>query len=79
MISVFKSFKAEKAKKAALIAITTNLHIWMSNHPNMLFQHSEATFILPKWPIWTDKLHTIIPKAKIDLEDQKTRETEEIL
>ena len=51
----------------------------MSNHPNMLFQHSEATFILSKWPIKMDKLHTIIPKAKIGLEDQITRETEEIL
>ena len=62
-----------------MIAKTTNLHSWMSNHPNMLSQHSEATFVLPKRPIWTEKLHTINSKAKIDLEDQKTRETEEIL
>ena len=54
-----------------MIARTTNLHIWMSNHPNMLFQHSEATFILPKWPIWTEKLQTIISKANIGLEGQK--------
>ena len=63
------------AKKAALIAITTNLHIWMSNHPNMLSQHSEASFMLPKRPIWMKNLQTIISKAKIGLEDQKTRET----
>ena len=68
MISIFQSYKA---KKAALIAITTNLHSWMSNHPNMLFQHSEATFILPKRPIWTDKLQKIISKANIGLEGQK--------
>ena len=43
----------------------------MSNHPNMLFQHSEATFILPKRPIWTDKLQKIISKANIGLEGQK--------
>ena len=61
------------------VAIATNLHIWTSNYPNMLFQHSEATFLLPRWPIWKEKLHTIIPKAKIGLEDKKTRETEEIL
>ena len=54
-----------------MIAIATNLHIWMSNHPNMLFQHLEATFILPKRPIWTEKLQTIISKANIGLEGQK--------
>ena len=37
----------------------------------MLFQHSEATFILPKRPIWTEKLQTIISKANIGLEGQK--------
>ena len=71
MISVFYSFKAEKAKKAALIAITANLQSWMSNHPNMLLQHSEATFIPPKRPIWMEKLQTIVSKANIGLEGQK--------
>ena len=62
-----------------MIARITNYHSWMPNHPNMLFQHSEGTFILPKRSVWTKKLHTIKSKAKIGLEDQKTRETEEIL
>ena len=43
----------------------------MSNHPNMLFQHSEAIFILPKRPIWMEKLQTIISKVNIGLEGQK--------
>ena len=46
----------------------------MSNHPNMLFQHSEATFILPKRPIWMDKWHTIISKVNIGLEGKKNEE-----
>ena len=54
-----------------MIARTTNLHIWMSNHPNMLSQHPDATFILPKRSIWMEMLQKIILKANIGLEGQK--------
>ena len=35
--SVFWTFKATKAKKAAIVARNSNSHIWMSNDPKLVF------------------------------------------
>ena len=35
--TVFWSFKAIKAKKAAIVARNSNSHIWMSNDPKLVF------------------------------------------
>ena len=74
MISLFLSFKAIKAKKAAHLARNAKLDRWIDIFPKMLFQYPVAVFLLPKRPIWAGKSNSTILKAKTDLEDRETVE-----
>ena len=70
MISLFLSFKAIKAKKAAHLARNAKLDRWIDVFLKMLLQYPVAVFILPKRPIQAGKSNTTILKAKKDLEGQ---------
>ena len=72
MISLFLSFKAIKAKKAAHLARNAKLDRWIDIFPKMLSSYPVAVFILPKRPIWAGKSNSTILKAKTDLEDRET-------
>ena len=67
MISLFLSFKAIKAKKAAHLAGNAELNRWIDIFPKMLLKHPYAVFVLPKTPVWAGKSNTTILKAKTDL------------
>ena len=48
MISLFLSFKAKKAKKAAIVAVKAKLHMKKFVEPKILTNHPEEVFKLPK-------------------------------
>ena len=64
-ISLFLSFKAIKAKKAALVAGNANLHCGIFLDSKLLFYYSKEDFKLPLTQNWADKQKPRISKAKM--------------
>ena len=64
-ISLFLSFKAIKAKKAALVAGNANLHWGIFLDSKLLFYYPKELFKLPLTQNWADKQKPRISKAKM--------------
>ena len=64
-ISLFLSFKAIKAKKAALVAGNANLHWGIFLDSKLLFYYPKELFKLPLGQNWVGKQKPGISKAKM--------------
>ena len=64
-ISLFLSFKAIKAKKAALVGGNANLHWGIFLGSKLLFYYPKELFKLPLTQNWADKQKPGILKAKM--------------
>ena len=64
-ISLFLSFKAIKAKKAALVAGNANLHWGIFLDSKLLYYHPKELFKLPLGQNWAGKQKPGISKAKM--------------